>query len=79
MIYEAMRRHCSTSLLTSKQIWRQRRYGDTLSDAQALVETLADSVAEVEDETPGDTRGEAQPPVDKRVSSLAEVEEETLG
>ena len=33
--------------------------GDTLSDSQALVETLADPVAE-EDETPVDTRGDAQ-------------------
>ena len=34
--------------------------GDTVSDGHALVKSLADTVAEEEDETPGDTRGDAQ-------------------
>ena len=38
--------------------------GDTLSDAQALVATLADSLAEVEAEALGDTLSDAQAMVD---------------
>ena len=38
--------------------------GDKLSDAQALVATLADSLAEVEAETLGDTLIDAQAMVD---------------
>ena len=38
--------------------------GDTLSDAQALVDRLADSLAEVEADTLGDTLSNAQALVD---------------
>ena len=47
----------------------------TLSDAQALVDTLADSLEEVKAETLAD----AQAPVDTVADSLAEVDVETLG
>ena len=50
-----------------------------MTDAQALVDFLADKLAEVEAATQGNRWGAAQPPVDKRVSSLAEVEEDTIG
>ena len=33
--------------------------GDSLTDAQELVDTLAELVADEEVETPGDTRGDA--------------------
>ena len=53
--------------------------GDTLSDVHALVESLADTVAEVKAETPGDTRGDAQALVNTLADTLAEVETETVG
>ena len=46
--------------------------GDTLSGAQALVDTLADKLAEVGVETLGDTRGDAQALFDMVAASLAE-------
>ena len=47
--------------------------GDTLNDAQALVDTLADSVAEVEAEAAGDTVSDSEALVDTLANSLAEV------
>ena len=57
--------------------------GDTLSDvdAEALVDTLADSLIEVEVERLGDTLGDmdAEALVDTLADWLVEVEAETLG
>ena len=53
--------------------------GDPLSDAQALVETIAESQAEVEAETLCDQLSDAQAMVDTLADSLPEVEGETLG
>ena len=52
---------------------------DKLSDAQALVHMLADSLVEVEAETLGNTLSDAQPLVDTRADSLAKVEAERQG
>ena len=52
--------------------------GDTLSDAQALVDRLADSLSEVEGETLGDTLSDAQALVHTMDDSQAKVEAETL-
>ena len=49
--------------------------GDTVSDAHAMVKSLADTVAEVKVESLAD----AQAPVDTVADSLAEVDVETLG
>ena len=46
---------------------------DALSDSQVLVETLADSLAEVEAKTVGDTLSDAQAMVDTLADSQAEV------
>ena len=50
-------------------------------EAEALVDTLADTLAEVEAEALGDTLGdfEAEAPVDILADTLAELEAETLG
>ena len=50
-------------------------------EAEALVDTLADTLAEVEAEALGDTLGdfEAEAPVDILADTLAELEGETLG
>ena len=61
------------------KIWRQRRNSDTLSDAKALVETLADTVSELEAKTTGVTRGDMQALVDTLADSIADVEAETQG
>ena len=53
--------------------------GDKLSNEQALVKTLADTVAEVAAWSEGDTRGNAQALVDTLADSLADVEAETQG
>ena len=53
--------------------------GDPLSDAQALVDTVADSLPEVEGETLGDSLRDAQAMVDRLAESEAEVEAEMLG
>ena len=63
--------------------------GDTLSDAQTMVDTLAElrkhwstrwlTQAEVEAETLGDKLSDAQSLVDTLDDSLAQVEAETLG
>ena len=53
--------------------------GDTLRDSQVLVETLADSLAEVEAKTLSDTLSDAKALVDTLDDSLAEVDAETLG
>ena len=52
--------------------------GDPLSDAEALVDTLADWPAEVEAELLGETLSNAKALVDTLADSLAEVEAETL-
>ena len=52
--------------------------GDTLSDANALVETLAHTVAEVASLSEGDIRGNAQALVDTLADSLEDLEAETL-
>ena len=51
--------------------------GDTLSDAQTMVDTLAYSVAEVAKRSKGDTRRAAQALVDTLADTLAEVDSET--
>ena len=50
-------------------------------DAEALVDTLADSLVEVEDETLGDTRGDvdAEALVNTLADTPSEVEVKTLG
>ena len=48
--------------------------GDTLGNKQALVETLADTVPEIEDKSVGDTMGEAQALVDAQADKVAELE-----
>ena len=52
--------------------------GDTLGNAQALVDTLADTVPEMELSV-GDTRGGAQALVDAMADTPAEVEAVTPG
>ena len=47
--------------------------GDTRSDAQALVDTLAASLAEVEGEMIGSTLSDAQPPVETIADTVSEV------
>ena len=78
MTSRAMRRHWSKRLLTHKQKWRQRRYV-TLSDAQALVDTMADSLAELEAARLAATLSDAQALVDTLGDSQGEVEGQTLG
>ena len=51
--------------------------GDTRGNAQALLDTLGDTLAEVEAETLGDTR--AMRRHDTVAASLPELEAETLG
>ena len=46
---------------------------DTLSDAHALVKSLAYTVAEVEGETLGDTLSDAQALVESLADTVAEV------
>ena len=46
--------------------------GDTLSDANALIETLAHTVAEVDAETLGDTLSAAHPMVQTLAYMVAE-------
>ena len=55
------------------------RLREKLSDAQALVNKLADSLAEVEAETLSDTLSDAQALIDTLANLEAEVEAETLG
>ena len=50
-----------------------------MSEAQELVDMLADFLAEEEAKKPGVTRGDSQALVDTLADSLAEVETETLG
>ena len=52
--------------------------GDNQSDSQALFETLADPLAEVEAKTVGDTLSDAQALDDTMADSQAKVEAETL-
>ena len=47
--------------------------GDTRDDPQALVDTLADSLPEVEIETLGDTLSDGQAPVERLTHTVAEV------
>ena len=47
--------------------------GDTLDNAQALVDTLADTLPEMEEYTIFDKRGGAQPLVDARADQVAEL------
>ena len=47
--------------------------GDTLSDAQALIDKVADSLAEVKVDTLGDTLSDVQALVETVADSLAEV------
>ena len=47
--------------------------GDTLSNAQALVDTLSDTVPKMEQLSVADTRGGSQALVDARADTLAEV------
>ena len=53
--------------------------GDTLGNAQALVDTLADTVTEMEEKSLGDTESGAKPLFDDRAETLAEVEAVTPG
>ena len=55
------------------------KLGDTLGHAQALVDTLADTVPEMEWLSVGDTRGGAQALVEAMAVTLAEVEAVTPG
>ena len=48
--------------------------GDTLSNAQALVDTLSDTVPKMEELSVGDKHVGAQALVDARADALAEVE-----
>ena len=52
---------------------------DTLGNKQALVETLADTVPEMEDKSVGDTLGNAQALVDTLADTVAEEEALTSG
>ena len=52
--------------------------GNTRHDAHALVDTPADTLAEVEAVTLADTRGDAQALIDTLADTLAEVEAVTL-
>ena len=56
-----MRTHCSTIAYTLAEV---ELVGDTGGDALALVDTLADPVAEVDAVTLGDTQGDAHALVD---------------
>ena len=47
--------------------------GDTRGEAQELVDTLGDTLPEVEAGTPGDTRGDAQALVKLLADTVAEV------
>ena len=47
--------------------------GDKLSDAEALVDTLGDSVAEVEAERLGDTLSDAQAQVETLADTVGDV------
>ena len=51
--------------------------GDTRSDPHSLVDTLSETLAEVEAVTLGDTRGDAHALVDTLADTLGEVEEVT--
>ena len=53
--------------------------GDTLGNAQALVNTVAETVQESEKLSVGDTRGGAEALVDALADTLAEVEALTTG
>ena len=53
--------------------------GDILSNAQALVATLGDTVPEMEEKSLGDTVSGAQALVDARADTLEEVEALTPG
>ena len=53
--------------------------GDRRSDAQVLVDTLGDTLPEVEANTPGDTRAIRWHWSTVCADTLAEVEAETLG
>ena len=53
--------------------------GETVGNAQALFDTLADSLAEVEADTLGNTGGDAKALVDTLADTLAEEVSETLG
>ena len=52
---------------------------DTLGNAQALVNTVAETVQEMEELSGGDTRGGAEVLVDALADTLAEVEELSVG
>ena len=53
--------------------------GDTLGNAQALVDTLSDTILEKEGITVGDSQGGVQALVDAMADTLAEVEAVTPG
>ena len=53
--------------------------GNTRVDPQALVDTMAATIAEVEGETLGDRRSDAQVLVDTLCDTLPEVEADTPG
>ena len=53
--------------------------GDTLRNDQALVDTLADTVPEMEEKSPGDTQGGAQALLDTRPDKVEQLEAVTPG
>ena len=60
-------------MLTTLQRVEEESQGDTRGDAQALLDTVADSLAEVDVETLGDTLSDAHALVESLADTVAEV------
>ena len=68
-----MRRHCSTVCAASLSEEERETQADTLSDAQALVETLADSLPEVDVDTLAETLSNAHALVESLAYTVADL------
>ena len=73
MRHRAMLMLWSTLWQTSLQKWRQRLYATHGGDAQALFDTVAASLVELEAETQGDTLSDAHALVELLADTEAEV------